>query len=306
MDLSISLELHEGMGASLATELAHVAEACGMRSVYAADHLLGMSGRTEVTTLDPWIVLSILASATSRVRLGSLASPVAYRPAAVSTKLVASLDIVSNGRAEIGLGLGWNEPEHHAYGIPFPRRADRIAMLDEQLQILRLCWQERPFTFRGRFYRMENCDFSPRPSRSTGVPVIVGGMSRSRDLPELAVRLADGYALGKATPKQAAVNRKRLDELCVRAGRDPATLTLSVVTRFCVGRSTEDAEASYATLSRKIRPASAGTATWLYGDLPTVGGQIAAYREAGVDQLVVACEHSVHLPMLDLLGEVTA
>jgi alkanesulfonate monooxygenase SsuD/methylene tetrahydromethanopterin reductase-like flavin-dependent oxidoreductase (luciferase family) len=301
MDLSIALELHEGMPFETAMEFGREADRLRLRGVFAAEHLGSMSGRPEAEALDPWLTLAALATTTADVRLGTMVTPVTFRPPTLNAKLAATLDVISGGRAELGLGLGWSKAEHRAYGLVFPPRAERLKMLEEHLQILDMCWKGEPFTFDGRHLRVHELLFSPAVRQPSGIPVVVGGMTGSVDLAPLAVRLAAGYALGKATPAQAATSRSRLDRLCAAARRDPLMVPLSVVTRFCVVAVPRDVERVYQTLAHDVRPASSGIDTWLFGDVTAVRDQISAYREAGVAQLIVACEHPIHLRMLDLV-----
>src|SRR5919201_1104829 len=170
-------------------------------------------------------------------KLGTLVSPVTFRHPAVLAKMAATLDHVSDGRAELGLGAGWLEHEHVAYGFPFPPPAERVSLLEEQLQIVVGLWSQSPFTHVGRHYQLRDCAFTPRPIQHPRPTIIVGGSPTAERLPRLAARYADEYDVGQASPNQCRLVRARLDRACEALGRDPASLRLSVFLGTCVAET---------------------------------------------------------------------
>ena len=167
--------------------LARTAEATGIEALFRSDHYLGI-GRESGTggSLDAWATLSGLAAITERIRLGTLVSPVTFRPAPVLAKSVVTVDHISDGRVELGIGAGWFEPEHEAYGFPFLTAGERVALLHEQLETIVRQWTEDE--------RVQ-----PKPVQQPHPPLIVGG-SGKRGTVEPAVRWADEYNTTGASP----------------------------------------------------------------------------------------------------------
>jgi len=219
---------------------AQSAERHGLDGFFRSDHYLRMGeGDPRPGPTDAWTTLAGLARETSRIRLGTLVSSVTYRVPAILTIQVAQIDAMSGGRVELGLGTGWFEREHAAYGIPFP--AKRFDLLEEQLQVVTGLWQTpdaETFSFDGEHYRLDAAPALPRPVQSP-VPVIVGGGGPKRT-PALAARYATEFNIGFVAEEQISAAFARVRAACETAERDPATLKLSVALRTIVG--TDDAE----------------------------------------------------------------
>jgi F420-dependent oxidoreductase-like protein len=226
--------------------LVKAAEQLGFDAFFRSDHYLAMGAALERGGLpgptDSWVTLAGLARDTSRIRLGTLVSSATFRhpgPLAVS---VAEVDQMSGGRVELGLGAGWYEREHRAYGIPFPTLGERFDRLDEQLAVITGMWAtpvgER-FSFDGKHYPVVDSPALPKPMQEGGIPVIVGGHGSKRT-PELAARYAAEFNLGFAPVDRFREQRDRVIAACDAIDRDPATMRFSVAIVVCVGR--DDAE----------------------------------------------------------------
>jgi len=219
---------------------AQSAERHGLDGFFRSDHYLRMGeGDPRPGPTDAWTTLAGLARETSRIRLGTLVSSVTYRVPAILAIQVAQIDAMSGGRVELGLGTGWFEREHAAYGIPFP--AKRFDLLEEQLQVVTGLWQTpdaETFSFDGEHYRLDAAPALPRPVQSP-VPVIVGGGGPKRT-PALAARYATEFNIGFVAEDQISAAFARVRAACETAERDPATLKLSVALPTIVG--TDDAE----------------------------------------------------------------
>src|SRR3954470_17450517 len=163
MDLCLMIEGQEGVTWPEWVALARACEEHGVPALFRSDHHLNLSGVDERGSLDAWAVITALAAHTSRLRLGTLVSPVTFRHPSEVAKLVVAADHVSGGRVELGLGAGWNEREHAAFGFPFPALPVRMRMLAEQLEIVHGQWTQAPFSFAGEYYRLEALDAQPRP-----------------------------------------------------------------------------------------------------------------------------------------------
>ena len=241
MDLRIFTEPQQGATYDDQLAVARAAERLGFDGFFRSDHYLAMSGDGLPGPTDSWTTLAGLARETSTIRLGTLVSSATFRRPGVLAIQVAQVDQMSGGRVELGLGAGWFEAEHRAYGIPFPH--DRMARLAEQLELVTGLWAtpvgER-YAFEGRHYRLSDSPALPKPvQRSTrrpgaGVPVIIGG-SGPRRTPALAARYADEFNLNFPELDAVATRVATVRAACEDADRDPATMRFSAALVVCVG-----------------------------------------------------------------------
>jgi F420-dependent oxidoreductase-like protein len=227
--ICLMIEGQEGVTWDDWLALARVCEESGLEGLFRSDHY---SSWGEKSALDAWTVLAALAARTERIRLGTLVSPVTFRHPSALAKSVVTVDHISGGRAELGMGAGWMEKEHAGYGFPFPDTPTRMEMLAEQAEIVVRQWTEEEFSFDGRHYRLESCRAEPKPVQRPHPPLIIGGQG-SRGTIEVAARWADEYNTFSASLDQLRERRAKLDAACERLGRDP--LPLSLMTTFVVG-----------------------------------------------------------------------
>ena len=225
--------------------LADVCERAGLDGLFRSDHYLSVVGRRERASHDAIATLAALAARTERIRLGTLVSPVTFRHPSVLAKSVATIDHVSGGRVELGLGAGWNEGEHAAYGFDFPPLGTRMELLEEQLEIVHRLWTEDSVSFAGRHYRLDDCPALPRPLQQPRPPLILGGNAKPRSV-ALAVRLADEYNTLLASIDDCRERKSVLVEACEVGGRDPATLPLTLMATCIVGRTGQRCSTAYA------------------------------------------------------------
>ena len=243
MQLRIFTEPQQGASYDTLLAVARAAEDGDFDAFFRSDHYMAIWGDGLPGPTDAWITLAGLARDTSRIRLGTLVTPVTFRhpgPLAIS---VATVDAMSGGRAELGLGTGWFEGEHAAYGIPFPDFGERFAELEEQVEIVLGLWRtpvgER-FSHAGPRHTLTDSPALPKPAQRPSPPLIVGGMGPRRT-PDLAARHADEFNVPPFTATERAREQlARVGEACARAGRDPGTLRLSASLTVCCGR--DDAE----------------------------------------------------------------
>jgi F420-dependent oxidoreductase-like protein len=240
---------------------AHAAEEAGFSLVTVMDHLYQIGGVGPVTDpmLEAWSSLAALARETTRVRLGTLVSGVTYRNPALLAKMATTLDVISGGRAILGLGAAWNEEEHIGYGFDFPPVRERMDRLDEALTIIRAMFtQDRP-TVAGGHYRIERALNVPRPIRPGGVPILVGGGGEQRTL-RIAARHAD---LTHWFPLGLDVLRHKTDVLeayCEAIDRDPATIERTMATPVVVAATEAEARTLLELVPPERRPhVAAGT-----------------------------------------------
>jgi F420-dependent oxidoreductase-like protein len=223
-------------GASYDEQLAFAAatERLGFHGFFRSDHFVPHHGDGMPGPSESWTVLAGLARETSRIRLGTLVSSATFRHPAVLAIQVATVDAMSGGRAELGLGAGWHEREHEAYGIPFP--AKRFGILEEQLAIITGLWATslgETFDFAGEHYRLDAAPAMPKPAQAR-VPVIIGGSGPSRT-PQLAARFATEYNYFVTGDRDAAARFAAVRSAVAETGRDPGDLRYSVATSLGFG-----------------------------------------------------------------------
>jgi F420-dependent oxidoreductase-like protein len=283
--------------------LAEACERSGIEAMFRSDHYLSVEGEHGRGSLDAWATLSALAAITTKLRLGTLVSPATFRHPSVLAKMVATADHVSGGRVELGLGAGWLEAEHRAYGFPFAPTKTRMDVLAEQLEIVHGAWtSQEPFSFSGEHYELEDLDAQPRPVQAPHPPLIMGGNAKPRGA-ALAARWADEYNTPFATLGQVRERKAAVDAACSEAGREP--IPFSLMTGFVVGRDREELRERVAALdpSADVDEFLASTRdSWIVGTVDEAVAQLAALRDAGVHRVML--QHLLHtdLAAVELIG----
>ena len=192
--------------------LAETCEAVGIEALFRSDHYLSGDGKNGRGSHDAWTTLAAIAARTSTLRLGTMVSPATFRHPSVIGKSATTVDHVSGGRVDFGLGAGWYELEHQSYGFDFPPLRTRMQMLEEQLEIVVRQWTEDEFTFHGRHYTLDGCQALPKPVQRPHPPVIVGGGGKPRTV-ELAARFAQEYNIVSADPGECRAVEQRWTRL---------------------------------------------------------------------------------------------
>jgi F420-dependent oxidoreductase-like protein len=223
------IEGQEGVTWEQWVALAETCERSGIETLFRSDHYLSVQGDTGKGSLDAWSTVNALAAITSKLRLGTLVSPATFRHPSVLAKTVVTADHVSNGRVELGIGAGWLEAEHRAYGFPFAGTRTRMDVLAEQIEIIHSSWKPGPFSFEGEHYGVEKLEALPKPVQQPHPPLLVGGSGGPRSL-ALAARFADEYNTPFASVERCRELRGLFDDACEREGRE--RLPLSVMTRM--------------------------------------------------------------------------
>jgi F420-dependent oxidoreductase-like protein len=286
-----------------------IAEACerhGINSLFRSDHYMNLDGQhPDRGSLDAWGTLCGLAAVTTKLRLGTMVSPASFRHPSVLAKLVVTADHISGGRIDLGLGAGWHEREHAAYGFPFADTGTRIDVLEEQLQIVHGAWGAEPFSFTGRNYQLQALEAQPKPVQRPHPPLIMGGSAGPRGA-RLAARYADEYNTTFPSLEDVRERRARIHEACVAAGRDP--IPFSIMTSLVAGRDDDELRKRVGRLAEKIGADAEALlhdppSGWIIGTVDHVVERLQALSEAGVAR--VMCQQLVHedLDAIALLGE---
>jgi F420-dependent oxidoreductase-like protein len=284
--------------------VARRAEETGFDAFFRSDHYLTMGGDGLPGPTDAWVTLAGLARETSRIRLGTLMTAATFRlpgPLAIS---VAQVDQMSGGRVELGIGAGWFEAEHSAYGIPFPELGERFDRYEEQVAIVSGLWNTPPgetFDFPGEHYRVSGSPALPKPVQKGGIPLIVGGSGKKRT-PRLAARFASEFNVPFASAADNARLFAGVRDACEETGRDPASLVYSSALVLCVGKDEAEIARRAAAIGRDVdelrRHGVAGTPA----EAVDVLGR---YAEAGAQRVYLQVLDLADLDHLDLVaGEV--
>lgn len=310
MDICLMIEGQEGVTWDQWLSLALACEEHGLDGLFRSDHYLSFDDPRERGALDAWATLGALGAMTERIRLGTLVSPATFRHPSVLAKSVVTVDHASGGRAELGMGAGWFEREHRAYGFPFPAAGERMAILAEQVEIVHRLWDrdEEEVTFEGTHYRLERCLALPKPVQEPHPPLIIGGGAGPRSA-ALAARWADEYDVVDEAPAPARARRDGISAACEAIGRDPHDIRFSVLTRTVVGADESDLQRRGAALMHRQREHGDVRAfidsmrpTMTVGTVDQVLDRLAEYAGAGVERVYM--QHLVHddLEMVALIG----
>ncbi len=302
MDFRIFTEPQQGAAYVDQLRVAQTAEAAGYDAFFRSDHYLAMGDVSgEPGPTDSWLTLAGLARETERIRLGTLVSSATFRlpgPLAIS---VAQVDQMSGGRVELGLGTGWFDGEHAAYGVPFPPLRERFDRLAEQLEIITGLWRTLPgerFGFTGNHYRLDDSPALPKPVQQPYPPVIVGGQGKKRT-PELAARYATEFNVGFSSIEASAAQFERVDAACRELDRDPAELVRSVALVVCVGRDDAEVARRALTLGREVDELRANGLT---GTPAEVVDRLGAWRErTGMSRIYLQLMDLADLDQVELI-----
>ena len=322
MRSALMLEPQQGMSYLDQLAAARHAEAGGFDAFFRSDHFASFPGEGGQPTTDAWAVLAGLARETERILLGALVSPVTFRHPGVFAKVVTTVDEMSGGRVEVGVGAGWNDDEHRQLGLEFPPIDQRADLLEDTLAILHGLWGEPDgWSYTGiTGVRVEGALFRPRPMAAPGRPttpvgghrprIIVGSGGTPRSF-RLAARYADEYNLSSASPAKAAEVSLKLEEACRAIGRDPSTLVRSAMSGVLIGRTPDEVEArERALLTAFGSDAESGEAwleerrsRWIYGTPDEARAQVKRFADAGLERLMFQDFLPWDLDMIGLIAE---
>ena len=288
--------------------LAETCERVGLEGLFRSDHYISVDEGSTRGSLDAWTTLAGLAARTERIRLGTMVSPATFRHPSVLGRAATTVDHISGGRVELGLGAGWYEREHRAFGFPFPPLGERMEVFEEQAEVIVGQWTTESFSYAGRHYRLEDCDALPRPVQRPHPPLIVGGSGKRRTV-EVAARLGQEYNVVGPTVAECRALRRRMDEACARHGRDPSSLVLSAMCMVVVGVDAAEAEARAQRLVDLGFERGDGASvlvenrgTWVCGTVAEAVARLRELADAGVERMML--QHLLHddLDAVELFG----
>jgi alkanesulfonate monooxygenase SsuD/methylene tetrahydromethanopterin reductase-like flavin-dependent oxidoreductase (luciferase family) len=323
MRFALMTEPQQGMSYADQLASAKAAEANGFDVWFRSDHFASFPGAPGRPTTDAWTVLAGLARETQRIGLGVLVSPVTFRHPGVLAKVTITVDEMSGGRVEVGVGAGWNETEHRELGLAFPDIKGRADLLEDQLAILHGLWGESDgwnhdgitgVHVRDALFRPRPVEVPGRPATASGgvrPRIIVGGQGSPRSF-RLAARYADEFNLSSSSPAKAAQIAADLDAACQAIGRDPATLARSTMAGVLVGRTEAEVKAREHALLESFGPDEFEDAEawleerrtrWVYGTPDEARAQLRRFADTGLERIMLQDFLPWDLDMVDVMGE---
>ncbi|MGD0386615.1 MAG: LLM class F420-dependent oxidoreductase [Solirubrobacteraceae bacterium] len=285
-------------------EVAGAADESGFDSVWVMDHFyqIAMVGPRTDPMLESYTLLGALAARTNRVSLGTMVTGVTYRNPALLAKQVTTLDVVSGGRAILGIGAAWNEEEHAGYGFAYPPIGERLDRLEEALQICRAMFTQETASFSGRHYTVAEALNFPRPIRPGGIPILVGGGGERRTL-ALVAKYADACNIFGDLPT-VAHKLEVLARHCEAIGRDPATITKTRLGGLAIAASAQEADRKGREMARARGMDEERYSDYVIaGDPDSVCEQVATYLDAGLDGLIFNMHDAHEIEPVRLAGE---
>ncbi len=321
MRFALMLESQQGLSYGDHVAIAKRAEANGLETLFRSDHYTSFPGPTGQPTTDAWTVMAGLARDTDRIGLGVLVSPVTFRHPGSFAKVVTTVDEMSGGRIEVGVGAGWNELEHRQLGLGFPPITDRADLMEDQLAILHGLWGEPDgWSYDGHQVSIRDADFHPKPIDVPGRPrtpiggarprLLVGGQGSPRSY-RLAARYADEFNLSSSGPAKAREAFAAVDAACVAIDRDPATLTHSTMAGVLIGRDEAELAARLTAVTDAVAAGEDEAAwieerleRWVAGTPDQARETVRRFAAAGVERIMLQDFLPWDLDMIDVIGEV--
>jgi F420-dependent oxidoreductase-like protein len=300
MDLRIFTEPQLGASYDQQLRLARATEAAGYDAWFRSDHLLTFAGDGLPGPTDTWTTLAGLARETTRIRIGTLVTAATFRHPGMLALTVSQVDVMSGGRVELGLGAGWFDREHAAFGLPFPPMKERFERLEEQLAILSGWWATDvggSFDFTGRHYRIEANPGLPRPAQSPP-PLIVGGVG-AKTTPRLAAKYAAEFNVPFAPLDDVRRVNAAVDEACAALGRDPKTLRRSVALTVCCGRDAAELSRRASNIGQSLENLRSGQ---LAGTPAELVERLGAFGELGVTRVYLQTLDMDDLDHIELIA----
>lgn len=233
MDLGVMIEGQEGLNWELWRQIARNTEDMGFESLWRSDHLVSFSNE-ERDALESFVSFVLVAAETERIRFGPLVCPMTFRHPSMLARMAAQIDVLSRGRFILGMGAGWNVPEHEAFGISFPKVRERMDRLNESISVVKALWADTPATFDGEYFKLKSATCYPKPTQDK-IPILVGGSGEKRTLRIVAEHADEWNAVG-VDLKGYQKKRSVLEQHCVDIGRDPTDIRHSQMTSFVIGR----------------------------------------------------------------------
>ena len=320
MRFALMIEPQQGLSYGDQVAIAKRAEANGFETLFRSDHYASFPGPAGQPTTDAWAVIAGLARDTDRIGLGALVSPVTFRHPGNLAKVVTTVDEMSGGRIEVGLGAGWNDLEHRQLGLSFPEIRERADLLEDSFAMLLGLWGEADgWSFSGHRVRIDGAVFHPKPVDVPGRPrtpiggarprLLTGGQGTPRAF-RIAARYCDEFNINSKGPDHVREAQAGLDAACQAIGRDPATLTRSAMVGVLVGRTDQEvadragaAVEAFGSDAEDQAWLAARDGVWITGTADQAQAMVRRYADLGIERLMLQDFIPWDLEMIDVMGE---
>ena len=304
MQISLMVEGQNGLNWDLWSNILRRSEEAGLAGVYRSDHFfIG----PQQDSLEPYLSFAMAAMQTERIRFGPMVTPITFRPPVNVGRMAAQLDLLSNGRFVMGLGAGWNESEHVAYGVPFPPIGERLSRLEEAIHVMRGLWGPGPASYEGRYYTLQDADCLPKPPEGRPT-LLIGGGGEKRTM-RIAAQYADEWNCISMLPENYIHKIEVLQAHCDAVGRDLSSVKRSMMTFGFIGPNPDDAADSFRTFLRLARGATvddiveaARNRGMLVGDTEEVMDRLGQLAELGVNEIMFQHMNFTNDAFIEYLG----
>jgi F420-dependent oxidoreductase-like protein len=311
MKLGVMIEGQEGVTWDLWRRLIARVEALGFESLWRSDHFMSLEDSSR-DAIETWVALTVTAAETTRLRFGPLVCPITFRHPSLLARMAASIDVLSGGRLVLGLGAGWNEREHRAFGIPFPPLPERIDLLEEGIEVILGLLGDGPAHFNGRHYQLNGSNPRPKPVQRPRIPLLIGTTGAKRML-QVVARYADEWdAPGITSPAAYRARRVRLDRYCRDLDRDPDEIRRCVSTAYLIGHDhaglrrrgavMQQLIPNLATLDPAAVPVALATGGWIVGTPDEIVVQLRALADEGVERVILQHNDPTDFEALELMA----
>jgi F420-dependent oxidoreductase-like protein len=311
MDLAVMIEGQEGLNWDRWRRIIRATEDLGFESLFRSDHFFSLSGPHDRDALETFLSFVLVAEESTRIRFGSLVSSMTFRHPSLLARQAAQIDALSGGRFILGMGAGWNVPEHEAFGLPFPPVRERMDRLEEGIQVVRTLWGDGPSSFDGRYFQLKVVECYPKPAQSPA-PILVGGSGEKRTLRIVAKYADEWNAVGQTLEGYRHKNEVLLEH-CDAVGRDAGTIRRSMMCGFVIGRDEAGVRAHLGRIAEALPMLGRGDPAdvlegvksrgWLVGTPSEVVEQIGQREEAGIQRIMMQHHAQVDFETLDLIAQ---
>jgi F420-dependent oxidoreductase-like protein len=310
LKLGVLFECEEGLTWDRWRQISASVEELGFESLWLSDHFIS-SHDSRLDSLETWTALTVTAAETSRIRFGPLVCPMTFRHPSLLARIASAVDVLSGGRLIVGLGAGWNEREHRAFGLSFPPLKERMQMLEEGIEVLRRLWTDESATFGGKYYQLEGANPRPKPAQEPRIPLLIGGAGETTL--RTVARFADEWDVpGGLSPAAFSAKSERLDHYCRDINRDPTDIRRCLSMAYLVARNETELLRRAEALKRLI-PTVAGLDTstvpdalrsygWRVGMPEEIARDLRALGEVGVERVILQHNDQTDFDALELIA----
>jgi len=311
MDLGVMIEGQEGLNWDLWRRIIRTTEDSGFESLWRSDHFFSLSGPRDRDALETFISFTMVAEESERIRFGPLVSSMTFRHPSLLARMAAQIDQLSGGRFILGMGAGWNVPEHQAFGLPFPPLKERMDRLEQGVQVVQALWRDEPATFNGVHYQLDEAICHPKPAQSP-MPVLIGGRGERRTLRIVARYAQEWNAVGVPDIEEYRRLAGVLEQHCADVGRDPSSIRHSQMSAPVIGRDEAELHAHLARIVEKIPALGERSAEdtlaglrrrgWLVGSPAEIVDELGRREEAGITRTMLQHHASADFGTLELIA----